>query len=111
MVGWAEAWLGWALVPTPASAQLGQPGIIMVQGGSRYVEGCGGFPYLKIEKFAYFPFMFLIDMKFISNILKICSRGSSSFVGARLRLSDFSKFQNFKIATLSIFQNVKKTKI
>ena len=43
-------------------------------GGGRYVEGCWGFwefRYLKIQKLPNVHLMFLIDMKIISNILKI----------------------------------------
>ena len=43
-------------------------------------------PLLENTKITKFPFhVFLIDMKFISKILKNISRGSSSFSGARLR--------------------------
>ena len=37
-------------------------------------------------------FMFLIDMKFIFKLLKNFLRGSSSFVGPRLRLFMFSQY-------------------
>ena len=56
--------------------------------GSRNIEGCWGFPYLEIEKWPNFYFMFLIAMKFISTILKNCLRGSSSFLSVPV----FTKF-------------------
>ena len=67
--------------------------VVGCRGGSRNVEGI---PW-KIGKLPNVHFMFLIDMKFISNILKMFLRGSSSVPGARLRFSNFSKFSNFKI--------------
>ena len=45
--------------------------VVGCRGGSRHVEGCWGFPYLKIEKFVGFTkfhFMFLVDMTLISKI-------------------------------------------
>jgi len=59
-------------------------GIGMLRSGSRYVEGCWGFPYLKIEKSQNVHFMFLIDIKLTLNILNEIFRGSSSLSGARL---------------------------
>ena len=60
--------------------------------GAQNVEGCWGFPYLELQKLPKFHFTFLIDMKFIYNILKNCWRESSSSSGARLRLFNFSNF-------------------
>ena len=70
--------------------------VVVCRGGSRYVERCWGFPYLKIQKLPICHFMFLVDLKFISKILKNCLRGSSSLFGVRLRLFNFSKLQKSK---------------
>ena len=66
---------------------------VWCRGASRNVEGCWGFPYLKIQKLPNFHFMLLIDVKFISKVFKICLRESSSFPGARLRLFNFSEIE------------------
>ena len=77
---------------------------VWCRGGSRYVEGCWGFPYLRIQKLPSCHFMFLIYIKCVSNILQICAQRSSSFSSARLRLFNFSKFPNFKIFKVSKYK-------
>ena len=67
------------------------------RGRDRYVEGCWGFSYLKYKSYQNVHFMFLIDMKLISKILKKCLRGSSSFAGARFRLCNFSKCKKYQL--------------
>ena len=66
------------------------------KGGSRYVEGCWRFPYVKIKN-RKFPFHVFerheIHIQYFEDLL----RGSSSFTGVRLRLLNFSKFSNFRI--------------
>ena len=81
-------------------------------------------PLLENKKIPNFHFVFLIDMKFISNILKYFLRGSASFSGARLRdlkvskslkfrSSPISKCQSFKLSKLRNFkfQSFKKSKV
>ena len=58
-------------IPNPAHCRNSKAmGLSTQATGRRYVEGCWKFPYLKIQKLLNFSFMFLIDVKSISNILK-----------------------------------------
>ena len=93
---------------------------VWCRGGNRYVETCWGFPYLNKEKFVGFTIhAFLIDMKFISKILKNILQGSSScplpiftnFACSNVQIPKFSIFQftknqtyNFQFFKLSILK-------
>ena len=65
--------------------------------GSRYVEGCWGFPHLKIQKLPYCHFMFFDRYEIHIQDVEDFLRGSSSFSGVRLRLVNFSNVQNLEI--------------
>ena len=71
--------------------------VVWYRGGSRYVEGCWGVPHLEIQKFPNCHFMFLIDMKFVSKILKNSWRGYSSSSGANFQNFNCSKCISFKL--------------
>ena len=80
------------------------------RGGSRYVEGCWGFPLLENKKVSWcFGFLvskiyqtilcFQEDIDLISKMLKISLNESSSLLGARLsKMSTFFDFQKLTCA-------------
>ena len=85
--------------------------VVGCRGGSQHVEGIPllenkkvwGFPYIKIEKLTNVHFMFLIDMKFISTILKICYGDLHHFRCPSFNVSTFRKL-NFGIPTFQKFK-------
>ena len=80
-----------SLLRNTGSSLVSPKRVVGCRGGSRYVEGCWGFPYLKIQ-LQNANFMFFIDIKF-SKILKM-------FYGDLHHLSvpvfGFSTFRSFK---------------
>ena len=78
-------------LPLPPCHVTGGPQILnrMLRGGNQNVEGCWWFPYLKIEKLPSCHFMFLIDMKFLSNIFSILFNQSLSFSDPHLRKIEY----------------------